>query len=104
MNEQGGGEGAEKRAKTTTAFYADHLIVQDSSSTLAEMCKPSADGGSVATVSIADVKPDIFRHMLYYLYGGKMTEEELNGNTKDIINACDKYGVVSLKLEQKLAT
>ena len=98
MTEQGGGECAGKRAKTTTTFYAHRLIVKDGAPLLAELCKPSA-GGNVATVSITDVEPDIFRHMLYYLYGGKLTEEELEENAKDIIDAADKYGVVSLKLE-----
>ena len=104
MNEQGGDESGGKRAKTTTTFYAHRLIVQDGAPLLAELCKPSA-GGNVATVSITDVKPDIFRHMLYYAYGGKLTDEELKANAKDIIDACDKYGVVGLKLvRQKLAT
>ena len=37
--------------------------------------------------------------MIYYAYGGKVPEDELENNAKDIINACDKYGVVHLKLE-----
>ena len=102
MTEQGGGECAGKRAKTTTTFYAHRLIVKDGAPLLAELCKPSA-GGNVATVSITDVKPDIFRHMLYYAYGGKLTDEELEANAKDIIDACDKYGVVSLKLEAEVS-
>ena len=31
--------------------------------------------------------------------GGKLSEDELKNNAKDIMNACDKYGVVHLKLE-----
>ena len=56
------------------------------------------DGG-ITTVSITDVKPKIFKHMIYYTYGGKLSDEDLKDNAKDIINACDKYGVVNLKLE-----
>jgi len=37
--------------------------------------------------------------MIYYAYGGKLSENSLKNNAKDIINACDKYGVVHLKLE-----
>ena len=59
-------------------------------STLAELCKPPAGAGSVTTVSITDVKPEIFKHMLYYIYGRKLTDEELEDNAKDIIDACDK--------------
>ena len=98
MNDEGQETGARKRSKSTTAFHAHRVILEDAATTLTEMCKPAA-GGSVATVSITDVKPDVFRHMLYYLYGGKLTDEDLQSNAKDIINACDKYGVVSLKLE-----
>ena len=54
---------------------------------------------TVTNVPITDVTPEIFRHMLYYIYGGEVPKEELEGNTQDIIDACDKYGVVLLKLE-----
>ena len=37
--------------------------------------------------------------MLYYIYGGRLSDEELNENAKEIIDAADRYGVVSLKLE-----
>ena len=103
MNEQGGDESAEKKKKTTTTFHAHRLILQDGASTLAEMCKPSLDGGSVATIAISDVKPEIFKHMLYYIYGGKLTVKKLKANSKDIIDACDKYGLVSLKLEAEVS-
>ena len=93
------GRNTRKRAKTTTTFHAHRLILQDGASTLAEMCKPSDRGGAATSVSITDVKPDIFRHMLYYMYGGKLSGEELEDNAKDIIDACDKYGIVHLKLE-----
>jgi len=86
-----------KRSKTTTSVYAHRFILQDVSTMLAELCKP--DGEGITTVSISDVKPGIFRHMIYYAYGGKLSDEELKNNAKDIINACDKYGVVHLKLE-----
>mmetsp|Transcript_8077 Transcript_8077/g.18229 ORF Transcript_8077/g.18229 Transcript_8077/m.18229 type:complete len:122 (+) Transcript_8077:825-1190(+) len=37
--------------------------------------------------------------MLYYIYGGKVSDEDLKANAKEIINAADKYGVINLKLE-----
>ena len=40
-----------------------------------------------------------FKHMIYYAYGGKLSDEYLEANAKDMIEACDKYGVVHLKLE-----
>ena len=58
-----GEEGSCKKTKTSTIFYAHRLVLKDGAPLLAELCKPS--GGSVATVSITDVEPYIFRHMLY---------------------------------------
>jgi hypothetical protein len=64
------------------------------------MCVSSSNGdGKVTLVPITDVMPEIFKHMLYYIYGGEVPKDELEGNTRDIIDACDKYGVVHLKLE-----
>ncbi|KAL7541553.1 hypothetical protein ACHAWF_006967 [Thalassiosira exigua] len=53
----------------------------------------------MVSVPIADVKPDIFWHMLYYVYGGKVSHDDLKSHAKEIIDAADKYGVVGLKLE-----
>jgi len=53
----------------------------------------------MTAVPITDVKPDIFRHVLYHVYGGKVSDEELEANAKELIDAADKFGVVSLKLE-----
>jgi len=92
-------EHTNKKSKTTTTYFAHRFILQDISTMLAELCKPAQEGGDVTTVSITDVKPEIFKHMLYNAYGGKLSDEELKNNAKDIINACDKYGVVHLKLE-----
>ncbi|KAL7547307.1 hypothetical protein ACHAWF_010627 [Thalassiosira exigua] len=44
-------------------------------------------------------EPCIFRHLLYYIYGGIIPEDELKTNAKEIIDAADKYGVVNLKLK-----
>jgi len=83
-----------------TQFHAHRPILQNSASTLYEMCGKLDEGGGITTVSITDVKTKIFGDMLYYVYGGKLSENELNkNNAKEIINACDKYGVVNLKLE-----
>jgi hypothetical protein len=55
----------------------------------------------IATISIAGVKPDIFRHLLWYVYGGSVVEEYLKTHAKDIIDAAGKYSIVGLKLEAK---
>lgn len=97
-SQQGGN--VRKRAKTSTftTVHAHRFILQDVSSTMAELCK--SDGGEVTTVRIDDVNPDIFRHLLYYyIYGGKVSDDDLKPNAKEIIDASDKYGIVHLKLE-----
>ena len=94
-------EGIRKRSKTTTTLHAHRAIVQKSSATLGELCKPGED--SVTTVQINDIRPDIFRHLLHYVYGGKVPDEELKKNAKDIVEAADKYGIVGLKLETEAA-
>ena len=90
-----------KKAKTSaTNFYAHRPILLNSASTLYEICgKSDGEEGGITTVSITDVKPEIFKHMIYYAYGGALSDEDLKANAKDIIDACDKYGVVHLKLE-----
>ena len=92
--------GDNKRAKaSTTTFHAHRVILNKCAPTLYEMCVSSDGGDDVTSVPINDIKPDIFRHMLHYIYGGKISEDDLKQNSKNIIDACDKYGVVHLKLE-----
>ena len=87
------------RSKTLRVnFHAHRCILKNNCSVLYDMCGVS-DGGGITTVPITDVSHTIFKHMLYYSYGGKLSEEELMANAKDIINACGKYGLVHLKLE-----
>mmetsp|Transcript_15058 Transcript_15058/g.24505 ORF Transcript_15058/g.24505 Transcript_15058/m.24505 type:complete len:409 (+) Transcript_15058:101-1327(+) len=87
-----------ENAKTSPAtFYAHQLILQKGSSTLAELC--GSVGEETTQVSITDVTPDIFHHLLHYVYGGKVAEDDLKANSKDLIDAADKYGISNLKLE-----
>ena len=53
----------------------------------------------MTTIPITDVKPEIFTHLLYYMYGGKVSDEHMKEYAKDIIDAADKYGIINLKLE-----
>ena len=92
-------KGRRKKAKSTTNFHAHRLILKNNASELYDMCGAVSRGGGITTVSITDVTPEIFEFMLYYAYGGKLSDEDLEANAKHIINACDKYGVVNLKLE-----
>ena len=97
------GRNTRKRAKTTTTFHAHRLILQQCSSTvLNELCKSGGEEAG-SRVSITDVKPEVFKHLLYYVYGGKIADEEMEENAKEIIDAADKYGIVGLKLEAEAA-
>ena len=101
-SESNNGEDSKKKAKTSTTLFAHRLILKKCAPALYEMCG-SPDGKEESTsIAIADVKPDIFRHMLHYIYGGKVSVKDLETNAKDIIDACDKYGVVHLKLEAEV--
>jgi hypothetical protein len=61
------------------------------------LCESHDD--STAPIQINDVTPDIFRHLLSYIYGGKVSDDDMKSHAKEIIDAADKYGVVNLKLE-----
>ena len=85
-----------KRAKTTaTTFHASHVILVANAPALADMCKP----GDEAAVSINGVDPEVFKILLFFCYGGMVSEEELAANAKAIIEAADRFGIVSLKLQ-----
>ena len=92
-----------KRAKTTTPFYAHRLILETCAPMLAAALCESNESGGVVTTSVNDVKPDIFYHMLFYVYGRSVPEEELKTHAKDIVDAADKYSIVNLKLEAEAA-
>jgi hypothetical protein len=78
-------------------FYAHCLIVRASSTVLADLC--DSKGDPTTPIKITDVSPDMFRHLLYYIYGGKISKEDMETNAKNIINAANRYGVSTLKLE-----
>ena len=87
--------------RTTVLFPAHRLILRKCSSTFDNMFGLSCvDGGTTATtIQIADVSPDIFRHLLFHLYGGKVMEDDMKLHAREILDAADRYGVVDLKLE-----
>jgi len=94
-------EDGSKRVKTSTPFLAHRLILQ--------MCAPELAalfgcGGNIeTTATITDIKPAVFHHLLWYVYGGSVPEEDLKTHAKDIIEAADKYNIVNLKLEAEAA-
>lgn len=98
-NKQQVGNDRMKRAKTSPKlFHAHILILKEAAPALAPLCtKPMSEG--LIPIPITDVKPEVFCHMLYYIYGGKLSPEDLKVNAKSIIEAADKFGVSALKLE-----
>lgn len=86
-------------SESSTQFHAHRLFLQHHSSELAALCATSE---GMKPIHIIDVKPSVFRLLLYYVYGGEISEKEFVANSMDLIKAADKYGVVNLKLEAEV--
>ena len=86
-------------SKSSVQFHAHRLILQNHSPELAALCATSE---GMTPIIIDDVKSEVFRLLLYYVYGGDISEEEFVANTEGLIKAADKYGVVNLKLEAEV--
>ena len=53
----------------------------------------------MAKVPITNTRPEIFKHLLRYIYGGSLEDDEPEGtNARDVIDAANLFGVASLKL------
>mmetsp|Transcript_14445 Transcript_14445/g.31669 ORF Transcript_14445/g.31669 Transcript_14445/m.31669 type:complete len:323 (-) Transcript_14445:101-1069(-) len=90
-------DGRRKRARTDSAtFHAHQFVLRCNAPTLAEMCKP---GDESTPIRIGNVSPETFRHLLHYCYGGTISDEDLQENAREIIDAADRFGVTNLKLE-----
>mmetsp|Transcript_3585 Transcript_3585/g.7471 ORF Transcript_3585/g.7471 Transcript_3585/m.7471 type:complete len:358 (+) Transcript_3585:55-1128(+) len=79
-------------------FYAHWLILRACAPALAEYCGEE-DGSGMTSVPVADVEPGIFRHVLYYVYGGNVPDKAFSEHAKDIIDAADRLGVGNLKVD-----
>ncbi len=95
------GVDAKEGTNENKSFYAHRWILEHCAPMLADICR-SNDSGLV-TALVDNVKPDVFHHLLSYVYGGSIPEEELEAHAKDIIDAADKHSIVSLKLEAEAA-
>jgi hypothetical protein len=78
-------------------FSAHRVIVSSCSTVLADLCE--SHGGGTTPIQITGVSPDVFRLLLSYIYGIKISHEDMKTHAKEIIDASDKYGVTNLKLE-----
>ena len=102
VSSSGEKKGKKKKGKTVVLFYAHRSILQKCAPMLAAICG-SSDSGGVLTAQVNDIKPEIFHHLLSYVYGRAVPEEEFKSHAKDIIAAADKYSIVNLKLEAEAA-
>jgi hypothetical protein len=95
-------EDGSKRGKSYVHFPAHRSILQGCAPMLAALFGTS-NKGELATVAVHDVKPKVFRHLLWCVYGGTVSNEALKADAKDIIDAADKYSIVGLKLAAEAA-
>ena len=82
---------------TPVKFPAHRLIIENCSSVFADLCESHCHGTTL--VQINDVTPNIFRLLLRYIYGGKLSVDDMKSHAKEIIDAADRFGVSSLKME-----
>ncbi len=87
-----------RRARSIVPFHAHRLILEICAPMLAELF-----GEESSVVPINDIKPDVFRQMLWYVYGGTVPEEFMTAHIKDMIDAADKYSIENLKLKAEAA-
>lgn len=95
-------EDGSKRGKSYIHFPAHRSILQGCAPMLAALFGTS-NKGELATVAVHDVKPKVFRLLLWYVYGGTVSNEALKADAKDIVDAADKYSIVDLKLAAEAA-
>ena len=93
-------DNAKKVTKTTpVAFPAHRIIVAKFSNTLADLCASGGGDNGTNPIQIDNVSPDIFRLLLSYIYGMTISNDNMKLHAKEIIDAADRFGVTSLKLE-----
>ena len=81
-------------AKTSpVTFPAHRIIVENCSSIFAELCESNSEDKTTP------ISPDVFRLLLFYMYGGKVTDNDMKSYAKEIIDVANRYEVVNLKLE-----
>jgi hypothetical protein len=78
---------------------AHSIIVAAGSPVFAAMLQQDFIEKQTKTVEIKDIKPEVFKQLLHYLYTGKAFLIEKEGMAHDLLVAADKYGVDTLKEE-----
>lgn len=78
-------------------FHAHRFILEKCSTTLAGLLESAGD--QTAHIQISDVSADIFHLLHKYMYGHTIFDDVTKPRSREIIDAADKYGIVTLKLE-----
>lgn len=84
---------------SSVRLFAHRFLLQHHSPELAALCETSE---GMNPILINDIKPEVFRHLIRYLYGGGLVVDEFITFAKDLIDAADKYGVINLRLEAEV--
>ena len=90
--------GRRKRAKASIYLHAHSCILQKYAPMLAGLFQNDEE-----VANITDVDPKVFYLLLSYVYGESVNWEENKSLAKDVIEAADKYEIVSLKIEAEAA-
>jgi hypothetical protein len=53
-------------------------------------------------IQLSNAPPDIFNHLLCYMYGGKIEDNKMKLHAKQIIDAADAYDIFNLKLDSEV--
>jgi hypothetical protein len=80
-------------------FLAHKVILKVQAKEFYEMCEGNDKENPMV---ISDVDQDVFRIMLYSLYGGGLCPEDLKTHSASILKASSKYGFTRLKDEAEV--
>lgn len=80
-------------------FFAHKLVLRTCAkrSILASLCDDCDESSSVPISS--DLDPQVFRLMLFHIYGGEISSDVWQDRSKEMLEAADKYGLSYLKIE-----
>jgi hypothetical protein len=99
VDEQQAKDNAMKMVKTSPViFHAHRFILKKCSAPLYDMYGLGNDTIN-HTIQITNISPTIFRYLLKYMYGRKVSENKMKIHAKEIIDMADRFGVSGLKLE-----
>ena len=88
--------GAKVMKTEPTKFYAHLVILKKCAPVLANMRNSNAPSD---TINLPSVSPEIFNHLLEYIYCRESADFADTLKAKEVLEAADRYGVAYLKLK-----